>query len=330
MATVATATRLVYYADAIREALSAEMQRDPNVVLFGEDIGLYGGSFGVTRGLMDEFGPARVVDTPISEGGFTGLAVGAALTGLRPVVEYMFMDFIALALDQIVNHAAKFREIYGEQAKVPIVFRAPAGAGRSYGATHSQTLEGWFMHVPGIKVVAPATAEDARGLLISAIRDDDPVLVLEHKDLYKVRMPLTENAEPIPFGKAQVLREGDAATLIAYSKAVHTAGLAAAKLAKEGIMVDVIDLRSLKPLDTATIAASVQKTGRAIIVTEAMGTAGPSAEIAFQVLDQAFDYLNAPITRVCTREVAIPFAPELEQRVIPSVEEVIHAVKKLL
>ncbi|MHB9134030.1 MAG: alpha-ketoacid dehydrogenase subunit beta [Armatimonadota bacterium] len=330
MSTVTSGTRLAYYADAIREALALEMRRDPNVVLFGEDIALYGGAFGVTRGLVEEFGSERVVNTPISEGGFTGLAIGAALTGLRPVVEFMFMDFITLAVDQIVNHAAKFRAVYGEQAKVPIVFRAAAGAGRSYGATHSQMLEGWFMHVPGLKVVAPATAEDARGLLISAIRDDNPVLVVEHKDLYKVRMPLAEEAVPIPLGKAQILREGDAVTVIAYSKAVHTAGLAAAQLAKEGIAVEVIDLRSLKPLDTETIAASVQKTGRAIIVTEAMATAGPSAEIACQILDHAFDYLEAPIVRLTTQEMAIPFSPTLEQSIIPSVEDVVQAVKNVL
>ena len=330
MSTVATTPRLVYYADAIREALAEEMRRDPNVVLFGEDIGLYGGAFGVTRGLLEEFGPERVVDTPISEGGFTGMAIGAALTGLRPVVEYMFMDFIALASDQIANHAAKFRAIYGEQAKVPIVFRAAGGGGRSYGATHSQMLEGWFMHIPGLKVVAPATAEDARGLIISAIRDDDPVLVVEHKDLYKVRMPLSAQAEPVPIGKAKLLREGDAVTIIAYSKMVHTAGLAAAQLAKEGIAVDLLDLRSLRPMDTDAIAASVQKTGRALIVTEAMGTAGPAAEIACQVMDSAFDYLNAPISRLTMPDVAIPFSPTLEQRVIPQIEDVVQAVKNLL
>jgi pyruvate dehydrogenase E1 component beta subunit len=325
-----TATKLVYYADAIREALALEMRRDPNVVLFGEDIALYGGAFGVTRGLVEEFGPERVVNTPISEGGFTGLAIGAALTGLRPVVEYMFMDFIALASDQIVNHAAKFRAIYGEQAKVPIVFRAAAGAGRSYGATHSQMLEGWFMHVPGLKVVAPATAEDARGLLMTAIRDDDPVLVVEHKDLYKVRMPISETPEPIPFGSARLMREGDAVSIISYAKAAHTSALAAAQLAKEGIHAEVLDLRSLKPLDTAAIAASVQKTGRALVVTEAIGTAGPAAEIACAVLEGAFDYLEAPIVRLTTPEVAIPFSPVLEQHTVPGVAEVIAAVKKLI
>lgn len=330
MNTVTTTPRLAYYADAIREALAAEMRRDTTVVLFGEDIALYGGSFGVTRGLLDEFGPERIVNTPISEGGFTGLAIGAALTGLRPVVEYMFMDFIALALDQIVNHAAKFRAVYGEQAKVPIVFRAAAGAGRSYGATHSQMLEGWFMHVPGLKVVAPATAEDARGLLISAIRDDDPVLVVEHKDLYKVRMPLSEEATPIPLGSARIVHEGDAVTILTYSKCVHTAGLAAVQLAKEGIAVEVVDLRTLKPLDADTIAASVQKTGRAIVLTEAMGHAGPATEIACLVLDTAFDYLDAPITRLTMPDVAIPFSPMLEQQIIPGVEDVIQAVKNLL
>ena len=330
MSNVTTAVRQVYYADAIREALAEEMRRDPTVVLFGEDIALYGGAFGVTRGLLEEFGPERVVNTPISEGGFTGLAIGAALTGLRPVVEYMFMDFIALASDQIVNHAAKFRAVYGDQAKVPIVFRAAAGAGRSYGATHSQMLEGWFMHVPGLKVVAPATAEDAKGLLISAIRDDDPVVMVEHKDLYKVRMPLPDDIGPIPFGKARVLRTGEDATIIAYSKATHTAALAAAQLAKEGITVDVIDLRSLKPMDTETIAASVQKTGRAIVLTEAPAFAGPAAEITCRILEGAFDYLNAPITRITMPDIAIPFAPPLEQQIIPSIEDVVSAVKNVL
>jgi pyruvate/2-oxoglutarate/acetoin dehydrogenase E1 component len=330
MTTPAATPRLVYYADAIREALAEEMRRDPNVVLFGEDIGLYGGAFGVTRGLLDEFGPGRIVETPISEGGFTGVAVGAALTGLRPVVEYMFMDFITLASDQIVNHAAKFRAVYGEQAKVPIVFRAAAGAGRSYGATHSQMLEGWFMHVPGLKVVAPATAIDAKGLLISAIRDDDPVLFVEHKDLYKVRMPLPAGAGAIPLGQARVLRQGDAATVIAYSKAVHTAGLAAAQLSKEGIAVEVIDLRTLKPLDIDTVATSVKKTGRCVVVTEAVGFAGPSAEIAAQVMEQAFEYLEAPVRRITMPETVVPFSPLLEQRIIPGVQDVVAAVKNML
>ena len=330
MSTVVTTPRLVYYADALREAMAEEMRRDSTVVLIGEDIALYGGAFGVTRGLLEEFGPERVVNTPISEGGFTGMAVGAALTGLRPVVEYMFMDFIVLASDQIVNHAAKFRAIYGEQAKVPIVFRAAAGAGRSYGATHSQMLESWFMHIPGLKVAAPATAEDAKGLLISAIRDDDPVLFVEHKDLYKVRMPLGETTAPIPFGQARVIREGDAVSIITYSKMVHTAGLAAAQLAKEGIAVEVVDLRTLRPMDTNAIAASVQKTGRAIVLTEAMGTAGAATDIACRIMDVAFDYLNAPIVRLTMPDVAIPFSPELEQRVLPQIKDVMQAVKNLL
>jgi pyruvate dehydrogenase E1 component beta subunit len=330
MTTSISEQRLVYYADAIREALAEEMRRDPNVVLFGEDIGLYGGSFGVTRGLLEEFGARRVLDTPISEGGFTGLAVGAALTGLRPVVEYMFMDFIVLASDQIVNHAAKFRAVYGEQAKVPIVFRAAAGAGRSYGATHSQMLESWFMHMPGLKVVAPSSAEDAKGLLISAIRDDDPVLMVEHKDLYKVRMPLSEHTEPIPFGKARLVREGEEVTILTYSKMVHTAGLAAAQLAKEGYSVEVIDLRCLRPLDNETIAASVRKTGRALVLTEAMGSAGAATEIACRVMDQAFEYLNAPIVRLTPPDTVIPFSPTLEQQTIPQIKDVVEAVKNIL
>jgi pyruvate/2-oxoglutarate/acetoin dehydrogenase E1 component len=325
-----TATKIVYYADAIREALAGEMRRDNNVVILGEDIGVYGGAFGVTRGLIEEFGPERIVNTPISEGGFTGIAVGAALTGMRPIIEFMFMDFITLAVDQLVNHAAKFREIYGEQAKVPMVIRAAAGAGRSYGATHSQMLEGWFMHVPGLKVVAPSTAEDARGLLISAIRDDDPVLVIEHKDLYKVRMPLSDEYAPIPLGKGRVVRAGDAVSIITYSKMVHTAALAAADLAKEGINVEVIDLRSLKPMDTDIIAESVQKTGRAIVLTEAMPCAGPAAEIAFQVMRVAFDYLSAPVMRLTPPEHAIPFSPKLEAAMIPGVQDVIAAVREII
>jgi pyruvate/2-oxoglutarate/acetoin dehydrogenase E1 component len=326
----ATTPRLVYYADAIREALVEAMRRDPTVVLFGEDIGRYGGAFGVTRGLLEEFGEGRVVDTPIAEGGVTGLAIGAALTGLRPVVEYMFMDFITLAMDQIVNHAAKFREIYGEQARVPIVLRAAAGAGRSYGATHSQMLEGWFMHVPGLKVVAPSTAEDVRGLLTAAMADDDPVLFVEHKDLYKVRMPLLEDAAPIPLGQARVLREGDAATILAYSRAVHVAAQAAMHLAREGVAVEVIDLRTLAPLDVDTLGASVRKTGRAIVVTEAFATAGPAAEIAYRVMEQAFAYLEAPVTRITMPPMAIPFAPSLEQAALPQVEDVVRAVKNLV
>ncbi len=306
------------------------MRRDPNVLLIGEDIGQYGGAFGVTRGLIDEFGPERVVNTPISEGGFTGMAVGAALTGLRPVVEYMFMDFITLALDQIVNHAAKFRAVYGEQAQVPIVFRAAGGAGRSYGATHSQMFEGWFMHVPGLKVVAPSTAEDAKGLLISAIRDDGPVLFVEHKDLYKVRMPLPETSAPIPLGTARVVREGGDVSILTYSKMVHTAAIAAAELAKEGISAEVIDLRTLRPLDTDAIAASVQKTGRALVVTEAMGHAGPATEIAATVMDVAFDYLNAPIVRLTPPDCAIPFSPTLEQKIIPSVQEIVTAARNMM
>ncbi|MEI7833063.1 MAG: alpha-ketoacid dehydrogenase subunit beta [bacterium] len=330
MSTSAETSRVIYYADAIREALAEEMRRDPEVVLLGEDIALYGGSFGVTRGLVDEFGVRRVVNTPISEGGFTGMAVGMALTGMRPVVEYMFMDFMTLATDQILNHAAKFRSVYGEQAKVPIVFRAAAGAGRSYGATHSQMLEGWFMNIPGLKVVAPATAEDAKGLMISAIRDDDPVLVMEHKDLYKVRMPVSAHTEPIPFGVAKVLREGDAITLVAYSKMTHVIALAAVQLAKEGINAEVIDLRSLKPLDTATLATSVMKTGRALVVTEAPSFAGPSAEIALQIFENAFEYLNAPVARLAMPESTIPFCPDMEKCFIPGVDDVVRMVRGMM
>jgi len=330
MSEVTTAVRQVYYAEAIREALAEEMRRDPHVVLFGEDIALYGGAFGVTRGLLEEFGPERVVNTPIAEGGFTGLAIGAALTGLRPVVEYMFMDFITLAVDQIVNHAAKFRAVYGAQATVPIVFRAAAGAGRCYGATHSQMLEGWFMHVPGLKVIAPATAEDAKGLLISAIRDDDPVLVVEHKDLYKVRMPLPEGVGPIPLGTARLLRAGDDVTLLAYSKAVHTAALAAVALAQEGISAEVVDLRTIKPLDLETVVQSVRKTGRVVGVTEAYKTQSVISELFTLINETAFDWLDAPMVRVAALDVPVPMAETLEDAAIPSAARIIEGVREVL
>ena len=320
---------LAYYADAIREALRHEMERDKSVVLMGEDIALYGGSFGVTRGLFEEFGEERVINTPISEGGFTGVAVGAAITGLRPVVEYMFMDFIALASDQIVNHAAKFKEIYGEQAKVPIVFRAAGGAGRSYGATHSQMLEGWFMHIPGLKVVAPAFCDDAYGLMLSAIRDDDPVLVVEHKDLYKVRMPFNADTEPIPFGLAKTIREGSDVVIFSYSKMVHTAAMAAVELEKEGISAEVIDLRSLRPLDKDAIGEAVSRCQRAVVVTESLKTAGPAAEIVSVIMEEAFDFLEAPVMRISPKEVAIPFAPHLERDILPNVSEIVEKVKTL-
>jgi pyruvate/2-oxoglutarate/acetoin dehydrogenase E1 component len=318
------------YADAVRSALAEEMARDERVVLLGEDIALYGGAFRVTRGLAAQFGTARVINTPISENSFVGVAVGAALTGLRPVVEIMFMDFITLAMDQIVNHAAKLHYIYGGQVSVPMVVRAPAGAGRGYGASHSQSLEAWFLHTPGLKVVAPSTPRDAHGLLKAAIRDDNPVLVVENKLLYGVKGDVPDPDEVIPIGRAAVVREGQDVTLIAYSRMTSLALEAAATLEQGGIQCEVVDLRTLAPLDVEAIVASVAKTHRAVVVEEDTRRGGVGAEIAAILVDQAFRYLDSPVRRVACEDVPIPCSPTLEQAVLPSVEKIAAAVESLI
>ena len=318
------------YAEAIRSALVEEMQRDERVILLGEDIAFYGGAFRVTRGLAHEFGTRRVINTPISENSFVGVAVGAALTGLRPVVEIMFMDFITLAMDQIVNHAAKLHYIYGGQARVPMVVRAPAGAGRGYGASHSQSLEAWFVHTPGLKVAAPATPRDAHGLLKAAIRDDNPVVFVESKLLYGVKGDVPDPEEVIPLGRAAVLREGGDVTLIAYSRMTALALEAAATLDQGGIQCEVLDLRTLAPLDVEALAASVAKTHRAVIIEEDTRRGGVGAEVAAVLADQAFRQLDSPIRRVACEDVPIPCSPTLEQAVLPSVEKIIAAVESLI
>jgi len=318
------------YADAVRTALVEEMRRDERVILLGEDIALYGGAFRVTRGLVNDFGPERVINTPISENSFVGLAVGAALTGLRPVVEIMFMDFIALAMDQIVNQAAKLHYIYGGQASVPLVIRTPGGAGRGYGASHSQSLEAWFMHAPGLKVVAPATPRDARGLLKAAIRDDNPVLVVESKLLYGVKGEVPEAEETTPIGRAAVVREGEDLSLIAYSRMTTLALEAAERLAGEGMSCEVLDLRTLSPLDEEAILASVAKTSRAVIVEEDTRRGGVGAEVAAVLADRGFESLDSPVRRVACDDVPIPCSPALERAVLPSVEKILEAVESLI
>jgi pyruvate/2-oxoglutarate/acetoin dehydrogenase E1 component len=322
--------RELTYWQALQEALFEEMTRDPCVFLMGEDIGVYGGAFGVTRGLLAEFGPERVRCTPISEATIVGAATGAALTGMRPVVEIMFMDFLTLAMDQLVNHAAKFRYMYGPQVRVPLVLRTPAGGGRSYGATHSQSLEAWFLHAPGLKVVAPATPADAKGLLRSAIRDDNPVLCVEHKLLYATTGPVPEGDLMTPIGRAVVRRPGTAATMVAYSYHVGLAEQAAEELARRGIDVEVIDLRTLVPLDTETILASVRKTGRLVCIEEGPRTGGVGAEIAARVAEHAYEYLDAPICRVAGADVPIPFSSPLERAALPDQDDIIQAVEQLV
>jgi pyruvate dehydrogenase E1 component beta subunit len=322
--------REITYLEAIREALRQEMQRDERVFLIGEDIGIYGGAFGVTMGLMQEFGEDRVIDSPISELGIAGAITGAALTGMRPVGEIMFMDFITLASEQLVNQAAKIRFMFGGKATVPLVMRTPMGSGTGAAEQHSQSLENWFVHVPGIKVVAPSTPAEAKGLLIESIRDDNPVLFLEAKLLYKTKGEVPEEPFTIPLGKADIKREGRDLTIITYSVMVKRALEAADQLAQEGIDVEVIDLRTLKPLDKETIIASVKKTGKALILHEAAKTGGFGGELAGVIAEsEAFDYLDAPIVRLAGRDMPVPYNRTLEYNTVPQVENIVESARKM-
>ena len=323
--------REISYRDALKEALREEMLRDPTVFLIGEDIGRYwGGAFKVTKGLAEEFGEERVRDTPISESAIIGVSVGAAMTGMRPVAEIMFGDLTTLAMDQIANQAAKIRYMFGGQAKVPLVIRTPFGGGVNIAAHHSQCLEAWFMHVPGLQVAVPSTPYDAKGLLKTAIRNDNPVIFCEHKLLYPIVGPVPEEDYTVPFGVADLKREGTDVTIIATLYMVHKSLNAAEALQKEGINVEVVDPRTLVPLDKETILNSVKKTGRVVIVTEDCKTAGVSAEIAAIIAEEALDYLDAPIKRVTTPDVPIPFSPPLEQYVIPDEKRIVKAVKEVV
>ncbi len=322
--------RELSYAKAIREALRQEMQRDERVFIIGEDVGVYGGAFGVTLGLVEEFGEERVIDTPISELGIAGAITGAALTGMRPVGEIMFMDFTTLAAEQLVNQAAKIRFMFGGRAKVPFVLRTPAGSGTGAAAQHSQSLENWFVHVPGLKVVMPSTPYDAKGLLLASIRDDNPVIFVEHKLLYKVKGPVPEEPYTIPLSTAEVKREGRDLTIVATSIMVKRSLEAAEQLAREGIEAEVVDPRTLKPLDGETIIRSVMKTGRVLIVHEACKTGGYGGELAAVIAEsEAFDYLDAPIIRLAGRDMPIPYNRTLEYHTVPQVENIVEAALQL-
>ncbi|MEL7633645.1 MULTISPECIES: alpha-ketoacid dehydrogenase subunit beta [Sporomusa] len=316
------------YAEAIRDGMRVEMQRDPNVFLWGEDVGCFGGCFGVTGKLFEEF-PGRVIDTPISETAIVGAAVGAAAAGLRPIAEIMFIDFMGVCMDELFNQAAKMRYMFGGKAKIPMVLRTPCGAGMSAAAQHSQSMEAWFTHIPGIKTVMPSTPADAKGLLTAAIRDDNPVVYIEHKQLMGVRGEVPAGEYVIPLGKADIKREGSDVTIVAWSWMVHKALAAAEALAAEGIQAEVLDPRTLVPLDKAAILQSVGKTNKLVIVHEAVRTGGFGGEIAAIVAEEGMDYLDAPIKRVTMPDVCIPFSPVLEQAVIPSEEKIIQAVKSL-
>lgn len=322
--------RELSYVEAIREALIQEMRRDPAVFLLGEDIGVYGGAFGVTQGLLGEFGPERVRDTPISEAAIAGAATGAALMGMRPVMEIMFMDFITIAMNQLVNQAAKIRFMFGGKASIPLVCRTPAGSGTGAAAQHCQSLEAWFVHVPGLKVVAPSTPYDAKGLLIAAIRDNNPVIFMEHKLLYRERGWVPEEPYSISLGVGEVKRSGRDLTIIAYSIMAWRALEAADRLATEGIEAEVVDPRSLKPLDKDTIIRSVAKTGRALIVHEAPAACGFGAELAATIVEsEAFDFLDAPVRRLTGRDIPIPYNRALERAAVPQVEDIVDAARIL-
>jgi len=320
----------MFYAEALNDALRIEMQRDPRVIVLGEDIAEHGGAFQVTAGLLAEFGPTRIRQTPISEIGLVGTAVGAALTGLRPVAELMYIDFSGLAMDQIVNQAAQNRFMFGGQARVPLVVRTQGGSGRGNAAQHSKSLEAWFTHVAGLKVVMPSTPADAKGLLAAAIRDDDPVMFIEHKLLYRTKGLVPAGEHLVPLGHADVKREGSDVTIVTWSREVLFSLEAAAKLADEGISAEVVDVRSLVPLDKETILASVRKTRRVLVVHEAIKRSGYGGEIAALIAEEAFDDLDAPPRRLAGLETPIPYAQPLELRVVPQTDDIVRAARELV
>ncbi len=319
------------YREALRAAMTEEMERDERVYLVGEEVGQYQGAYKVTEGMLDRFGPKRVIDSPITESGFTGLSIGAAMVGLRPIVEYMTWNFSAVAFDQILNNAAKIRQMSGGQFNIPIVFRAPNGSARQVGSQHSHAMEHFYTHVPGLKVLAPAFPADAKGLLKTAIRDDDPVLFMESETLYNVKGDVPDDPETlVPMGKANVVREGKDATIISYSRITHVALDAAAQLEKEGINVEVLDLRSLRPLDEEALVRTISKTHRAVVAYEGWAYGGVGAEVVDRIQRLAFDELDAPILRVTFRDVPMPYNAKLEQYVIPQADRIAAAVKEVL
>ena len=328
------------FRQALNEALHLEMSRDKNVIVFGEDVcggtggtgekDAWGGAFGVTKGLLSEFGPDRIMDTPITESAFVGAAVGAAMTGLRPVTEIMFVDFLGVCFDQIFNQAAKVRYMFGGKADMPMVLRASYGAGASSASQHSQALYPIFTHIPGLKVVVPSNPYDAKGLLINAIRDEDPVIFLEHKMLYDISAEVPDEAYTVPFGEAGIIREGEDVTLISLGKMVNVCQEAANELAKENVAASILDLRTISPLDEETILEFTEETGRVVIVDEAYPRCGVAADVSSIIVEKAFSYLKAPIKKVTPPHSPVPYAPNLEQAFLPSSQNVIDAVKEVI
>ncbi|HEU0076051.1 MAG TPA: alpha-ketoacid dehydrogenase subunit beta [Longimicrobiaceae bacterium] len=319
----AAGPRVLTYREALREGLRDALRSDPRVFLMGEDVGRYGGTVGVSRGLLEEFGEERVRDTPLSELAFTGMGVGAAIGGMRPIVEVMTVNFSLLALDQIVNNAATLLHMSGGQVAVPLVIRMPTGAGRQLAAQHSHSLEGWFAHVPGIRVVAPATLEDARGMLRPALEDPDPVILFEHGALYPLSGELPDPPPEVDIRGAAVRRPGRDVTLVAYGGTLHKALAAAEELAGQGVDAEVVDLRVLRPLDTATVLESVARTRRAVVVDEGWRTGSLAAEVSARIMEQAFYELDAPVERICGVEVPVPYARHMEEAALPQVEQIV-------
>jgi len=320
----------ITYREACRAAIRDALLRDPRVFLMGEDVGRYGGCYAVSKGLLDEFGPERIRDTPLSESGFTGMGIGAAMNGMRPIVEIMTVNFALLALDQIVNNAATIRHMSGGQFGVPLVIRMATGAGRQLAAQHSHSLEGWFAHIPGMKVLAPATHEDARGMLWTALQDPDPVLIFEHVMLYNVMGLLADAAGAVPIDKAAIRRPGKDVSLITYGGSLPKVLKAADELAREGVEAEVIDLRTLRPLDDVTICESVARTRHAVIVDEAWRSGSLAAEISARIMEQAFFSLDAPVARACSAEVPIPYPHHLEEAALPQVPTIVAAAKQCI
>ena len=326
----ATTARSITYVEAIKEAIAQSMRDDPTIFLAGEDVALYGGVFGTSRGLLNEFGPERVIDTPIAESGLIGLGLGAAATGLRPIIEIMFMDFMGVCMDEIVNQAAKMKYMFGGGARLPLTIRTMAGGGMSMAAQHSQSLEAWLCHVPGLKVVMPSGAYEAKGLLVAAIRDDNPVIVVEQKLMLGRPAEVPEELYAIELGKAHIVRPGTNFTIVATGRMVSEAVKAAEGLAEDGLDVEVIDPRTLQPFDTETIVDSLKKTHRAVVVHEAVRFGGIGAEIAAQMQEEGFDYLDAPIGRVGAPFAPVPFSPSLEREYIPNAEKIVAEVRRIL
>ncbi|HZQ35416.1 MAG TPA: alpha-ketoacid dehydrogenase subunit beta [Dehalococcoidia bacterium] len=327
---VQTTDRSLTYVAAIVEAQTQLMRDDPNIFIAGEDVALYGGVFGTSRGLLKEFGPERLIDTPISESGIIGMAIGAAATGLRPIVEIMFMDFMGVCMDQLVNQLAKMRYMFGGKATLPVTVRTMAGAGRNMAAQHSQSLEAWFCHVPGLKVVMPSNPYDAKGLLVAAVRDDNPVIVVDNKLLLGMQGKVPEDLYEVPLGTARIAREGSNFTIVATSRMVNEALTAAEQLKEDGLDVEVVDPRTLQPFDVETVVASVRKTHRALVAHEAVRFGGIGGEIAAQIQEEAFDYLDAPVGRVGAPFAPVPFSPPLEKQYVPDAARIAAEVRRVL